>query len=252
MNLLTSDAVLTGYGRSDVDAADGCHPVMRIMLKTIKTKLALSLIALVLLPSSYLSASDAYVFGQAPEKIPVSETAAQVFTLNQAIDFALNNNPDLQIAIERIKQAEARLGMALAAFYPQISARASYEHSNNPAQVFAMIVAQRDFDVNSIQNINSPGYRQNFRPEIIGTLSLFRGGQDFQKSKAAELGIDAAEFERSTVRNALVEAVTVSYYAYLSALEAKKVAQDSIDAISSELNQTRLRFEAGTALKSEV
>ncbi|MCP5274526.1 MAG: TolC family protein [Burkholderiales bacterium] len=222
------------------------------MLKTIKTKLALSLIALVLLPSSYLSASDAYVFGQAPEKIPVSETAAQVFTLNQAIDFALNNNPDLQIAIERIKQAEARLGMALAAFYPQISARASYEHSNNPAQVFAMIVAQRDFDVNSIQNINSPGYRQNFRPEIIGTLSLFRGGQDFQKSKAAELGIDAAEFERSTVRNALVEAVTVSYYAYLSALEAKKVAQDSIDAISSELNQTRLRFEAGTALKSEV
>lgn len=222
------------------------------MLKTIKNKLALSLIVSILLSSSYLSASDTHVFGQAPENIPVSETVAQVFTLDQAIDYALANNPDLQIAIERIRQAEARLGMALAAFYPQITARASYEHSNNPAQVFAMIVAQRDFDMNSIQNINSPGYRQNFRPEIIGTLSLFRGGQDFQKSKAAELGIDAAEFERSTVRNALVEAVTISYYAYLSALEAKKVAQDSIDAISSELKQTTLRYEAGTTLKSEV
>ena len=225
---------------------------MKTMLKTIKNKLALSLIVLVLLSSSYLSASDTHVFGQVRDNIPVSETATQVFTLGQAVDFALANNPDLQIAIERIKQAEARLGMALAAFYPQIAARASYEHSNNPAQVFAMIVAQRDFDASSIQNINSPGYRQNFRPEIIGTLSLFRGGQDFQKSKAAELGIDAAEFERSTVRNALVEAVTVSYYAYLSALEAKKVARDSIDAISSELNQTKLRFEAGTVLKSEV
>lgn len=203
------------------------------------------------------AAADSPVTGSAIFGVDAAETstrksAAETYTLDQAVDYALTNNPDLQIAIERIKQAEARLGMALSAFYPQISARASYEHSNNPAQVFAMIVAQRDFDANAMQSINSPGYRQNFRPEIIGTLSIFRGGQDYQRSKAAELGIDAAEFERSTVRNALVEAVTVSYYAYLTAQEAMKVAQDSIHALSSELKQTKIRFEAGTTLKSEV
>lgn len=220
------------------------------MLRITQNKLALGLISITL--SSYLSAGEDFVFGQASEEPAVKISAVQVFTLDQAIDYALDNNPDLQIAIERIKQAEARLGMALAAFYPQITARASYEHSNNPAQVFAMIVAQRDFDASAMQNINSPGYRQNFRPEIIGTLSLFRGGQDYQKSRAAELGIDAADFERSSVKNALVEAVTVSYYAYLAAQEALKVAQDSIYAISSELKQTTLRYEAGTTLKSEV
>ena len=115
-----------------------------------------------------------------------------------------------------------------------------------------MIVSQRDFDANSINNINNPGYRQNFRPEIIGKLSLFRGGQDYQNKKAAELGIDAAEFERSTVRNALIEAVTATYYAYLASIEAQKVAQDSIAAITSELNQTKLQYEAGTVLKSDV
>ncbi len=209
------------------------------------------LISIVMSP--YLSASENAVFGLgAGEVAEARNSAVQAFTLEQAIDYALTNNPDLQIAVERIKQAEARLGMALSAFYPQISARASYENSNNPAQVFAMIVAQRDFDANAMQNINSPGYRQNFRPEIIGTLSLFRGGQDYQKSKAAELGIDAAEFERSTIRNALVEAVMVTYYAYLAAQEAMKVAKDSIHAISSELKQTKLRHEAGTTLKSEV
>lgn len=202
--------------------------------------------------STHLSANGNAVFGADTGEAVVKKTAAQVFTLDQAIEYALVNNPDLQIAIERIQQAEARLGMALAAFYPQISARATYENSNNPAQVFAMIVAQRDFDANAMQNINSPGYRQNFRPEIIGTMSLFRGGQDYQKSKAAELGIDAAELERSTVKNALVEAVTVSYYAYLAAQEALKVAKDSIHAISSELKQTKLQYEAGTALKSEL
>jgi outer membrane protein len=216
------------------------------MLKKITNKLALSL-----LPILMLSAIPA-IAEQAPEKTVGKTARPQSFTLDQAIEQALANNPDMQIAVERIGQAEAQLGVALSAFYPQVTARVGYEHSNNPAQVFSMVVAQRDFTSESINNINNPGYRQNFRPEIIGKLSLFRGGQDYQNSKAAELGIDAAEFERSTVRNALIEAVTASYYAYLAAQEAQKVAQDSISAIDSELKQSKLRYEAGTLLKSDV
>ncbi|MDI1292969.1 MAG: TolC family protein [Methylobacter sp.] len=213
-----------------------------MMLQTIKNKLALSL-----LPMLMLSNCSAVADQAAPEK-----SISQSFTLDQAIDYALANNPDLQITAERIGQAEAQLGVALSAFYPQVTAKIGYDHSNNPAQVFSMIVAQRDFNANSINNINNPGYRQNFRPEIIGKLSLFRGGQDYQNSKAAELGISAAEFERSTVRNALIEAVTASYYAYLAAQEAQKVSKDSILAITSELKQSKLRYEAGTVLKSDV
>lgn len=213
-------------------------------------RLALSLLPLLTLPNFPALADQ--VANLPAGKVVTEKSSPQSFTLDQAIDYALANNPDLQIAIERIGQAQAQVGVALSAFYPQVTAKVGYEHSNNPAQVFSMIVAQRDFDNNSIQNINNPGYRQNFRPEIIGKLSLFRGGQDYHSTKAAELGIDAAEFERSSVRNALIEAVTASYYAYLAAIEAQKVAQDSITAITSELKQTTLRYEAGTVLKSDV
>lgn len=219
------------------------------MLKTNKNKLAWCLLPILLL--SNLTAADPVPQSSAVKALP-EKTISQAFTLDQAIDYALANNPDLQIAAERISQAEAQLGMALSAFYPQITARVGYEHSNNPAQVFSMIVSQRDFGADSISNINNPGYRQNFRPEIIGKLSLFRGGQDYQAGKAAELGIDAAEFERSSVRNALIEAVTATYYAYLTAQEAHKVAEGSIAAIASELKQTKLKYEAGTVLKSDV
>lgn len=224
------------------------------MLKTTKDKLALSLLSIIvpILMLSNLSLGADHAFQNVTAPTSQEKLAPLSFTLKQAVDHALANNPDLQIAIERIGHAEAQLGIALSAFYPQITARASYEHSNNPAQVFSMILSQRDFNANSIQDINNPGYRQNFRPEIVGKLSLFRGGQDYHHSKAAELGIDAAEFERSSVHNALIEAVTISYYTYLAALEAQKVAQDSIVAITSELNQTKLRYEAGTALKSDV
>ncbi len=220
------------------------------MLKPIKNRLALNLLLIFMLSS--LSALAEPVPKNPADKAVPERSNTQSFTLDQAIDYALANNPDLQIATERIGQAQAQLGVALSAFYPQVTARVGYQHSNNPAEVFGMIVSQRDFDANSIANINNPGYRQNFRPEIIGKLSLFRGGQDYQNSKAAELGIDAAEFERSTVRNALIEAVTATYYAYLAAIEAQKVAQDSISAITSELNQTKLQYEAGTVLKSDV
>ncbi len=220
------------------------------MPKLITKRLALSLLPLLSLPNFPVLADQ--VANLPAGKTVMEKSNSQSFTLDQAIDYALANNPDLQIAIERIGQAQAQVGVALSAFYPQVTAKVGYEHSNNPAQVFSMIVAQRDFDNNSIQNINNPGYRQNFRPEIIGKLSLFRGGQDYHSSKAAELGIDAAEFERSSVRNALIEAVTASYYAYLAAIEAQKVAQDSITAIASELKQTKLKYEAGMVLKSDV
>jgi outer membrane protein TolC len=220
------------------------------MLKTIKNSLALSLLPIFML--SNLSFAADPVTQHAANKAVPEKLTSQSYTLDQAIDYALANNPDLQIAIERINQAQAQLGVALSAFYPQVTARVGYETSNNPAQVFSMIVSQRDFNANSINNINNPGYRQNFRPEIIGKLSLFHGGQDYQNSKAAELGIDAAEFERSSVHNALIEAVTASYYAYLASIEAQKVAQDSISAITSELNQTKLKYDAGTVLKSDV
>ncbi|MEY3808704.1 MAG: hypothetical protein RI893_1680 [Pseudomonadota bacterium] len=216
------------------------------MGKTLKNTWALSLLPMFMLVN--VSALADLV----PQNAAADKITRSSFTLDQAIDYALVNNPDLQLTQERIQEAQAQLGMALSAFYPQVSAKVGYEQSNNPAQVFSMIVAQRDFNPASITNINNPGYRQNFRPEIIGKLSLFRGGQDYYNSKAAELGIDAAQFERSSVHNALIEAVTATYYAYLAAIEAQKIAQQSISSITSQLHQTTLQYQAGTALKSEV
>ncbi len=220
------------------------------MLKTMTTRLVLSLLSALIV--SKVSFAVEPVIQHTTNNLTSEKLNSQSFTLDQAIDYALANNPDLQIAEERINQADAQLGIALSAFYPQVSARVGYEQSNNPAQVFSMIVAQRAFEPSNIENINNPGYRGNFRPEIIGKLSLFRGGQDYQNSKAAELGIDAAEFERSTVKNALIEAVTASYYTYLAATEAQNVAQESISSVTSQLNQTTLRYQAGAALKSDV
>jgi outer membrane protein len=173
------------------------------------------------------------------------------YTLEQAIDAALANNPELGIMQARIEQANAQLGESLASFYPQIKASLSYQHSDNPAQAFAMIIAQRRLSLAG-SDFNHPGGVDNYRPQVTATYSLFRGGQDYYRKQAAELGIETSELEKSATRNQLVNNVTAAYYSELAAMEAHEISQRSILAVQSELDQSRIRFDAGVLLKSDV
>ena len=75
--------------------------------------------------------------------IAPAEPKQPVYTLEQAIETALANNPELGVMQARIEQADAQLGQAMASFYPQIKTSLSYQYSNNPAQAFSMLIAER-------------------------------------------------------------------------------------------------------------
>ncbi|MCQ8118203.1 TolC family protein [Methylomonas rosea] len=173
------------------------------------------------------------------------------YNLEQAIETALANNPELGMMQARIEQANAQLGESLASFYPQIKASLSYQHSDNPAQAFAMIIAQRRLSFAG-NDFNHPGGVDNYRPQVTATYALFRGGQDYYRKQAAELGIETSELEKAATRNQLVNNVTAAYYGELAAMEAHEISQRSITAVQSELDQSRIRFDAGTVLKSDV
>lgn len=181
----------------------------------------------------------------------VADTSAGAFTLRQAIDYALENNPEISIMQARIDQANAQLGQALASFYPQVKASLSYQHSDNPAQAFAMIIAQRRLNFNS-GDFNHPGGVDDYRPQVTATYSLFRGGQDYYLSQAAELGVETSELEKTATRHHLINNVTAAFYGYLAAEDAHELSLRSIEAVQSELDQSRVRYDAGTLLKSDV
>lgn len=181
----------------------------------------------------------------------LADTDQPRYTLEQAIDAALANNPELNIMQARIEQANAQLGEALAGFYPQIKTSLSYQHSDNPAQAFAMVIAQRRLDFPG-SDFNHPGGVDNYRPQVTASYALFRGGRDYYQSRAAKLGIENSEYEKSAVRNQLANNVTAAYYGELAAVEAHEVSRRSIEAVQSELKQSRIRFDAGALLKSDL
>ncbi|MDP2901611.1 MAG: TolC family protein [Methylovulum sp.] len=172
-------------------------------------------------------------------------------TLQQAIDYALANNPELNIMQSRIGQAQNQLGLAMATFYPQIKVGLSYQHSNNPAEAFAMVIAQRRLDFTGT-DFNHPGGVDNYRPQITASYSLYRGGQDTHQAQAAKLDIETSELEKSAVRNRLVNHITAAYYGHSAATDAHTISQRSVAAVQSELQQSETRYQAGTVLKSDV
>lgn len=190
------------------------------------------------------------VYATEPLRENDGEASAAPLTLDEAIARAFEQNPDMRAALARIVEADAKLGEATSAFFPQVTTRLSFARTDNPAQAFAMILAQRRFAFTA--NFNNPGPTQDVRPEIVGVLPLFRGGQDYQRREAATLGVEAMQLERAALRNALADAVIAGYYALLAGPEQVEATQLSIDAVESALVQTRARVAAGAALKSDT
>lgn len=201
-------------------------------------------------PSPTANSRPIAVAAPTPTNSSDTTTAAAPLTLDEVIALAFAQNPDIRAAAERIAEAEARVGEATAAFYPQVSTRLAYTRTDNPAVAFGMILAQRRFSFTGM-NFNEPGATQDVRPEIFGAIPLFRGGQDYERREAALLGVEAAKLERAAMRNVLADAVIAAYYALLAGPEEVEVTRLSIDAVGSALAQARARVAAGTALKSD-
>jgi outer membrane protein TolC len=183
-----------------------------------------------------------------PQSPPPLPTAP--LTVAQAIALAQERNPDLRAASARISMAEAAVDEAASSFYPQLHARLSYARTDNPAQAFGMIVAQRRFS--PTMDVNSPGATQNWRPELVATYSLFRGFQDANGVDAARRVTEIAGYERAAIRHALAQAVTETYLVHLAAQQQVDVSRASVKAIESELADSRKRFDAGALLKSDL
>lgn len=176
----------------------------------------------------------------------------QKLSLAEAIDLAFTQNPDLAAAQARIGEAEAKVAEVASGFYPKVTTRVGYDYTNNPSLAFSYIVAQRRFTSGDMARINSPGFVSNFRPEVIGTINLYRGGQDDHATKAAQLGVKASELQHAALRNRLAAAVTSAYYAVVSAPKQFDVAQKSVSTIAKEVGLTREKVHEGTALRGDV
>jgi len=152
---------------------------------------------------------------------------------------ALQNNFDMQIATERIKQAEAVLGMARAAYFPDIALS---------AQVNQDRLSNADPLTGTSRDKNVLGYhKETYSLGIVASWELDLWGKMGRQSKAKYAQMLNSYVGRTLVQTSLISNLANSYYSLLALDAQLRVTNDMIKLMEENLRTTEAMKEAGMA-----
>jgi outer membrane protein TolC len=176
--------------------------------------------------------------------------AAEPWTLERALDYALAHNPDARIAQQRIAAAQAGLEQADSAFWPQLQVQSSYTRTDNPMMAFGSILNQRSY--NSALNFNDVPDMDNLNARGIVTVPLYAGGRNVAARQAARADTKAAQQDSAAIRNALGFEVSRAFYTVLKTRQFILATDAAVNSFATNLDIAQKRLAGGTLLKSDV
>ncbi len=178
---------------------------------------------------------------------------APAITLEDCIQTALRENPDMAAAAQRIAAAQAALRQAEAGYYPWLSLNGAYLRTDNPPQAFMMTLNQRQLNMMAPDfDPNDPKDTDNIRWSIAGKYRLFDGGQRESARGAALSGTRLAQSGQDAARNELVHQVTRAYLQTLQARAFTGVQAAMVESLEESRRVARERLQAGSAVKTDV
>lgn len=164
--------------------------------------------------------------------------------LQAYIEEALDNNFDMLIATERIKQAEATLGMARAAYFPDVALSAQVEQKRlSSADPLTGLPKKRN---------NLAYHTENYSLGIVASWELDIWGKLNRQSRAKYAQMLNSYAGRNLIQTSLIANMANTYYSLLALDEQLKVTRDMITLMEVNLTTTEALKEAGMATGAAV
>jgi outer membrane protein TolC len=176
--------------------------------------------------------------------------AADIWTLERSLDYALAHNPDARIAQQRIAAAQAGLEQANSTFWPRLQVQSSYARTDNPMLAFGSILNQRSYS--SSLNFNDVPDLDNLNARGIVTVPLYAGGRNVAGRQASQATTEAAKQESAALRNALGFEVSRAFHTVQKTRQFILAAEAAVNSLGTNLVVARRRLDGGTLLKSDV
>ena len=172
------------------------------------------------------------------------------WTLESTIAYALENNPDIQIASESIEAAASKIDQAKAAFRPMVNLESTYTRTNIPLYAFGSILNQGVFDFGL--DFNNPGEIDNLNVTGSVMYSLYQGGVRNANLEAAKSAHLASEYQMQATDQQVKFSVIQAWNQIIQAKDHVKSQESNLNAFTKSLDLARRQFEAGKFLKIEV
>ncbi|MBP1618725.1 MAG: efflux system, outer rane lipoprotein, NodT family [Bacteroidetes bacterium] len=155
------------------------------------------------------------------------------------ISEALTNNYDMLIASERIKQAEAQLGQARAAYLPSVALTGEVEQTR---------LSNADPLTGTPMPKNTLAYHtESYSLGIAASWELDLWGKMNRQSKAKYASMLSSYAGRNLVQTNLIASIASSYYSLLALDQQLQVTKEMIVLMEGSLETTLALQEAGMA-----
>jgi outer membrane protein TolC len=155
------------------------------------------------------------------------------FTVEEAIDFALQNNPGIEQLNIEFQKSKERIGQAISSFYPEISATGYYAYIS-------------DVPIIEFDSIPIPfGTHENYNVQVSLQQVLFAWGKLYNAYRISDLAGDIAELNLLRKQQEIRYSVTDAFYGMLVLEEYVAQAQASLNQLEKFAASVETRYKAG-------
>jgi outer membrane protein len=175
-------------------------------------------------------------------------------TLPQAVQMALQQNPEFRTSVDDSDAARARLKEAQAAWFPRFDFHQDFTRGNNPVYVFGTRLTQRQFRASdfALNSLNTPTPFDNFQTRLDGQWLLFDSRQTLFHQKAAKKLVTAADFQTEQARQDLILEVVRTYYGVVVLQESAKAAEEALKTAEASAKRMDTMHTAGLIVDSDL
>ena len=167
-----------------------------------------------------------------PSKVAAAKLGSSVFTLEEAVEFALKHNHVVRQAKEKLTEAYGNFLTERSFSLPQLEGSGTYR----------LIEKGR---VPQFQGLPI-GTDETWNGSALVRQQIYAGGELAARRRRAELGQEFARLAYESVRQDVARSVRDQFYAVLLASEGIQVARESVQLLQEELRLEQNRREAGT------
>ncbi len=181
----------------------------------------------------------------------ISVSAQESFSLEAAIQYALQNNENLKIAKVNTSDAASQVGETRADGLPQLNANFGY---TNNTQIPVNIVPANVFDPTAPEGTTAAirfGVQHQGQFGVTATQMIW-DGSFFIGLQAAKTLREKVLIDEQKAKQDVVEQVTKAYYLVLVNQVRTNLIDANIATLDSTLNDTRALYENGFAEKIDV
>jgi outer membrane protein TolC len=165
----------------------------------------------------------------------------QPLTLEDVLELAYRNNPDLRVALLELERSQAALREAQAALLPQVSLGGNFQGQNSRSAAFTLGgVTQTEELTGAVSG------------QVDVTYNIYSSGQREATIRAAEEQVRLSELEVERRRAVLRFNTINEYYDLQRAIEQIRISTAFLDEAKRNLRDTQLREEVGVGTRFDV